>query len=371
MTALRTLAVTVALGAAFTSGAQSRCLWPEWADFKAAYLQADGRVIDRSRLEQPTVSEAQAYTAWLALVADDRDAFERVIRWTRDNLAAGDFSSRLPAWHWGQRAAGDWGVLDGNAATDADLWLAYALVEGARRWSRPSWQLDAAALVRRIVAEEVVYPDGRGPVLLPGPQGFRDEDGTLRVNPSYAPAFVLRRLAALEPTLAVLEAEQDRLLDAIVQHGFVPDWAQYVPGVGYRPTASEDGRGSYGAIRLYLWTALDTAAPGERRALARLRPFVHTLGTAALPEWFDPRSGAFGGKGGRAHRAAWLPFLKRTDPRRYRQQRDALRSRPVIASDGSRYYADVLTLIALGADAGRFAIASDGRLLPGRPPCPH
>jgi endo-1,4-beta-D-glucanase Y len=161
------------------------------------------------------------------------------------------------------------------------------------------------------------------------------------------------------------------LLDATVRHGFVPDWAEARSGEGYQPLDGRDvdGRGSYAAIRVYLWSALDAPSSARARSLARLRPFLQTIGTSALPEWFDPRSGEFGGRGGRAHQAALLPLLRLFDPHRGAAVAAQLRAPPVIAADGSRYYSDVLTLIALGADDGRYAIAPDGRLLSGRRQC--
>ena len=371
MRSIGRLVLTLALAAASASSAQAACPWPAWDAFRAAYVQADGRVIDRSQPEQPTVSEAAAYTAFLALVADDRPTFDSIVRWVRDNLAAGDLATRLPAWRWGRRGAGDWGVLDTNSATDADLWLAYALLEGGRRWHDPALIVAARHVAERILSDEVIYPDGREPVLLPGPIGFQSDDGHIRVNPSYAPPFVVQRLSALDPRYRPLLDAQDRLWAATVRRGFVPDWAEYVVGEGYRSLSDDLGRGSYGAIRVYLWTALMPDGRSRRQALERLRPFAATLGSGPLPEWFDPRSGATGGQAGRAHLAALLPFLKIVDRPRYTQVLRALHTGTLVAGDGRRYYADVLTLFAMGAEEGRYTIAGDGGLRPGSVTCRH
>jgi len=82
--------------------------WQAWEAFSKVFVQADGRVIDRTAGDRST-SEAQAYGLFFALVANDRVRFERILNWTVNNLAQGDLSTHLPAWLWGSTEAGGWG----------------------------------------------------------------------------------------------------------------------------------------------------------------------------------------------------------------------------------------------------------------------
>ncbi len=369
---VRRLAVMVTLFWVSVTPADALCrAWPEWAEFRQAYLQADGRVIDRSLPDQPTVSEAAGYAAFLALVGDDRPTFELIIRWVRDNLSGGDLNQRLPAWRWGHRDAGDWGVLDSNSASDADLWLAFDLVEAGRLWAEPRFARLGRQLAMRILDEEVVHLDDLGPVLLPGREGFVHDGQRAVVNPSYAPSFVLARLSSIDPRFGALNQSTDRLLDATVAFGFVPDWAEYVQGQGYRLVSGQEGRGAYNAIRVYLWTALMADGEARQRAMHRLQAFATQISGDELPEWFDPRTGESGGVASRAHRAALLPFLKQVAPVRYQRILRQLHETTAVAHDGGHYYGDVLALIALAYDEGRYAFASDGRLLRGSSSCRH
>src|SRR5688572_10477750 len=104
------------------SASAAELAWPAWERFKTLYLSADGRVIDASVPQHITTSEGQSYALFFALVANDRDAFAQVLRWTHDNLSQGDLSRRLPAWQWGRAEDGTWRVLDANSASDSDLW---------------------------------------------------------------------------------------------------------------------------------------------------------------------------------------------------------------------------------------------------------
>jgi len=88
--------------------------------FLARYVTRDGAVVRRDQ-GSDVVSEGQAYALLLASIAGDQPAFERVWRWTHAHLLGSD---GLLA----SRAAKDGRVLDRNAASDADLLAAWALV---------------------------------------------------------------------------------------------------------------------------------------------------------------------------------------------------------------------------------------------------
>ena len=85
--------------------------WPQWDRFAQRHLQADGRIVDFSVPARQSTSEGQSYGMFFALVANDRERFANLWRWSRGNLGAG--GDRLPAWQWGKRENSDaYGVLD-------------------------------------------------------------------------------------------------------------------------------------------------------------------------------------------------------------------------------------------------------------------
>src|SRR5207247_1494927 len=109
---------------------------------------------------------------------------------------------KLPAWQWGKRSDGVWGVIDANSAADADLWFSYVLLEAGRLWHEPRYTEAGRAMMRLIAANEVVDLPAGGPLsgafLLPAPAGYihgTDDDRRWRFNPSYQPLPILRRLA--------------------------------------------------------------------------------------------------------------------------------------------------------------------------------
>lgn len=342
--------------------------WPAWEQFAAGFIRDDGRVVDWTDNARST-SEGQSYALFFALVANDRTRFERILGWTRDNLAAGSLGEHLPAWHWGKTetdVAPRWDVIDPNSASDADLWIAYALLQAGRRWARPELAAEAQALLALVEARELRRASAHT-LLLPGPQGFESEAG-LRLNPSYLPPFLLKNLAVERPNgpwQAVLDSHV-RMLPSLAPGGRTPDWYLLTPR-GPRLDTPSDGRGSYDAIRNYLWAGLGPASMPEARAqLAALKPFLALLrGIGRTPEVWYPDGRAPTGIGPPGFDAALLPFLKACGAddlaSAARARLDRARLGDLLGSP-ARYYDQVLALFGEAHDQNRYRFGPDGRL---------
>jgi endo-1,4-beta-D-glucanase Y len=347
--------------------------WQAWDDFARNFLADSGRLIDPSTYYGQTTSEGQAYALFFALVADDRSRFAAILRWTENNLCAGDLSAHLPAWQWGRKADGSYAVIDANPAADADLWIAYTLQEAGRLWRLPRYVMLGQQVAERILAEETAVMDGLGRLLLPAPAGFLQDAGHARFNPSYVPLQLLRRLAdgsvTAESTSGWQEIERNalRMIIESAPRGFVPDWIGYTAGTGFGPVASGDGAagiGSFNAIRTYLWAGMLAAdTPDRARLLTRLRPMADLAITAgAPPERIDTRSGAADGTGDAGFSAALLPLIDATAGRHAATlQRARITARDPLARRDN-YYEQALTLFGLGWADGVYRFAPDGQL---------
>ena len=352
--------------------------WPAWQALRRDLMSRDGRIIDRYASDS-TTSEGQAYGLFFALVANDRAGFELQLRWAEDNLAGGDLTARLPAWRWGRRPDGSWNVLDSNAASDADLWMAYALAEAGRLWKNRRYDALGRLLARRIAAEEVIELPGLGPTLLPGPQGFRRGERAAKLNPSYLPLPLLRWFARNrpEPVWTGLRDASLRLLHDSAPHGLAPDWTVFDAdqGWGLSDLAADERSGSYNAIRVYLWLGLtDADDPARARLLERYAPMARLAQTlGGMPEKVDPtRPAAEQASSARADgpvgfQASMLTFADALGQTALSEQ---LAER--VASQGvlpHAYYDQVLCLFALGFRERRYRFAADGSLLPGWAAC--
>jgi len=340
--------------------------WPAlYQSYTRAFLDNQIRVIDRDTGDR-TTSEGQAYAMFFALVANDRSRFDGLLRWTELNLAAGDLTAQLPAWLWGRDANDRWGVLDANAASDADVWMAYVLLEAGRAWNDQHYTSIGRSLAKRIADEEVADIGGIGPVLLPAPKGFRQDDA-IRLNASYLPLQVFVGLGHLLPDGPWERIAQriSTLVSASAPHGFATDWIDFAPGRGF----SASDAGSYDAIRVYLWAGmLDPAASGRDAILRSLSGMTDWLRKNAAPPEKVRRDGSVEVPNGPVgFSAALLPYLsaigeKKLADAQSGRLRSALDSRTGLYGRPPRYYDQNLALFALGWTERRFWFDSSGTL---------
>ena len=200
MRSLRCMAL-VTLGAVmFAVNAQAQtCDWPLWQNYAKRFVQDDGRVLNSSMKPTESSSEGQSYAMFFALVGNDRASFDKLWTWTKANMSGSDISQNLPGWLWGKKADNTWGVIDQNSASDADLWMAYALLEAARVWNAPQYRADAQLLLANVERNLIVRVPGLGKMLLPGPVGYVHAGGLWRFNPSYQVLAQLRRFQKERP----------------------------------------------------------------------------------------------------------------------------------------------------------------------------
>lgn len=368
-------ALRIALVELATFGAAGQSLdgrWPLWERYAERFLTADGRVVDRDA-DNRTTSEGQAYGAFFALVANDRQRFDRILSWTVENLCEGDVSRRLPAWHWGVAADGQGKVMDANAASDADLWLAYSLFEAGRLWRAGHYTEMGAKIARRIQSDEVVTLPGFGPMLLPGPNGFAPAKNQFRLNPSYLPPQLLRRLSEVDPRgpWAAIHDRIPALWRGSRVGGFVADWTGWTASGGFDPKlAGDNGKASYDAIRVYLWAGmLHPDAPNRSELIEAVRGMVEHLRSAEFPpEDVGPDGRIRNLRSGVGFSAAVLPLLLSVAERdaliaQRRRVSQSFDSDTRLYGRPARYYDQCLVLFGLGWTEERFRFGPDGQLI--------
>jgi endoglucanase len=350
--------------------AQSSCAaqdWQSlWKSYVAGFMDNQVRVIDHDQGDR-TTSEGQAYGMFFALVANDRSHFDALLGWTEKNLAGGDLSAQLPAWLWGRGANNQWGVLDKNSAADADLWMAYTLLEAGKIWNEPRFTRTGLALAQRIAAEEVEPVPGLGLVLMPGATGFQHGD-TYRLNSSYLPLQLvlgLEHLAPGGPWKEVATAVPTLVGDS-APHGFVSDWTNFTTGSGIRVSP---GDGSYDAIRVYLWAGmLDKATPHRDDLLKALSGMDSYLRTHAVP---PAKVGSDGNvedaKGPVGFSAALLPYAAALEDDQIENQqmarvKSALATQNGLLGNPPKYYDQNLALFGLGYVERQFWFDAKGEL---------
>lgn len=258
-------------------------LAPAWIAYREHFVEPSGRVVDPHAGNRST-SEGQAYAMVRALWADDRATFDLAWTWMRDNLQSGD-PARLPAWLWGQSAAGRWEILDPQPAADADQLAAWALIGGARRWKEPAMAEAASALLAGIWSQETELVDGER-VVLPGPWAMGKDP--LVFNPSYQLPFAWRTFADFDREhdwASLIGPAYRRLHTCRGSSGLPSDWCYFDRATGARvpPADPRHDEFAFEAFRVGWTLAAEAKWHGDRRARVLLKPFLALLGRDADP----------------------------------------------------------------------------------------
>ena len=336
----------------------------QWEGFRTRFVQPDGRVIDHTSDDRST-SEGQAYALVFALLANDRETFTRILTWTRDNLSGGDLAHQ-PAWLWGKTGGGDWRIIDANPASDASLWLAYALIEGGRLWQEPTYLPWAKALLQDVAKTEVVKAGDGSPLLLPGPEGFGDTTEGWRINQSYLADFQLRRLAEVDPEGPWTRLWQTHVarLSQLPPPGLALDWLHVNPDGSIDTRTLEPA--SYDAIRVYLWAGLSWRLANSKDQ-SPLCAYTDLLRRDGGPREHTRPNGTTEGVAPVGFSAALLPFVRRcgaTDLLAGLHQRLDQAWNGQVFGEPAQYYDQALALFGTGFDEGRYIINDTGQIEP-------
>jgi endo-1,4-beta-D-glucanase Y len=357
-----------AIAAVFPGALLAAPGWALWEKLAPRIVDAQGRVIDRTAGDR-TTSEGQSYALFFSLVAGERERFEKILDWTQSNLAGGDLGARLPAWLSGGSSGGPVSILDANSASDADLWLAYTLLQAGRAWEHKRYTDLGLRLASLIAQQEVRDLPGLGAMLMPGATGFANKAGDVQLNPSYLPLQVFAGLAQAQPDGPWQRVADNvpRVIKGSAPSGYALDWVSYRSAAGFvvEPTIYGKPRASYDAIRVYLWAGmLAPGTPGRSQILQSLRGISDHLKKVAFPaSEIQPDGRVSNAHSPMGFSAALLPYLAATGDTQT-LARQSLRVRQRLNSGGdARYYDICLILFGLGWMEGRYHFDSKGKLI--------
>ncbi|WP_126173407.1 glycosyl hydrolase family 8 [Altericroceibacterium xinjiangense] len=277
------LSTACTIGAPRATAAKESLHWPL---FKTRFLDSSGRIVDTGN-NRISHSEGQGYGMVLAVKAGDRPAFDKIWRWTKNNLRQG--GNPLFAWRYDPRLPQP--VSDPNNATDGDLLIAWALGEAGQVWGVPSL-LTEARVIRKAVLARLTVDLGGLKLLLPGEKGFLRE-GAATLNPSYYVWPALESFARVAPG----EGWQQIIIDGsafLTRARFGPaglptDWVEMLDTGEVRPAPDREPRFGFDAVRVPLYAAL-----AGRSGLARpvTEYWRSRLAAGAfVPAWVDVKTG--------------------------------------------------------------------------------
>jgi endoglucanase len=341
--------------------------WPSmWKSYVGGFMDNQVRVIDHDAGDR-TTSEGQAYGMFFSLVANDRSHFDGLLRWTEHNLADGDLAENLPAWLWGHGSSNQWGVLDKNSASDADIWMAYTLLEAGKAWNEPRYTKIGIAMAHHVAEREIADVPGLGTTVMPGPTGFQ-HGGSYRLNASYVPLQLVLGLNHFMPDgpWEKVAATIPLIVSSSAPHGFVSDWTEVKTDKGLQASPTI---GSYDAIRVYLWAGMLDSSTKDRDALLKslsgMTNYLHTNTTP--PAKARPDGTIEDPKGPAGFSAALIPFAEALNQQQIADQqmsrvRSELKPQTGLLGAPPKYYDQNLALFGLGFAQRQFWFDPNGRL---------
>lgn len=255
-----------------------------WEAYRQRFIQADGRVIDWEA-EARSTSEGQAYAMLRSVFIDDPKTFALTLTWAEKNLRRDQPADTLWAWKWGRYGQNQWGILDRNFASDADVDAITALILASRRWNRPDYLRLAQSKLRDVWMLAIV-PVGKQRYLLPGPREAFQQPTKLILNPSYFSPAAFRLFAQVDRShdwLSLVNSSYQMLEKsaALSTLQLPSDWLaldtetqQFQALLGTEPIFSRYG---FDAYRVWWRLALDATWFGEPRAKRYLQQHLSPL----------------------------------------------------------------------------------------------
>jgi endoglucanase len=278
--------------------AESGLLQEAWQGYRTAFIQGDGRVVDLER-DGVSTSEGESYAMLRAVWSGDRDTFDRVWRWTQDNL--GTRETGLFGYLWGNNHHGAYTLLSRDSAADADEDIALALLLASRRWGNAGYLSGSRGVLAAIWTHEVATAGGR-PYLSAGSWAPGNRSAGLVVNPSYMAPSAYRLFAGVDPAhpwaqlvttaYSVIRDCTASPLSTGRSAGLPPNWCAIAGDgrAGPAPQMSKPDTYGYDAFRTMWRVAVDVLwnrAPEGRAYLANATPLLRdwTAHHSLAPEY--------------------------------------------------------------------------------------
>jgi endo-1,4-beta-D-glucanase Y len=245
--------------------------------FLDTYVDDDGRV-QRADQGGDTVGEGQAYGMLIAVAIGDEQRFDAIWSWAKDNIQRPD---GLLSFLWK-----DGKVADPEAASDADVDAARALLVASCRFKKPAYKQEALDLGKAILDNETASFQG-SPVVVAGPWARKDP---ITLNPSYfSPAtFAALGEATGDGRWGSLSASARSVTDILMPNdgSLPPDWASVQKGkpvpISAPGQTSGPGRFGFDAARTLVRMAEDPD-PAGRRIAAKAWPAFEGKEPARIP----------------------------------------------------------------------------------------
>ena len=223
-----------------------------WLSFLKEHFKEDGYIYDN--YNNYIHSEGQGFSMLSAVYFDDKDNFDKLWNWTKNNLKIRN--DNLFSWKYKDNK-----VVDNNNATDADIFIAWALLKAYEKWGDKKYNF-YYKLISEDIYNNLIYNNG---ILLPGVEGFINNN-IITLNLSYYVFPAIKDFSELDPKWEEVIITGENLVTLTYKKwGMIPDWINFNVNTGdiLLPDNNMPIQAGHDAIRvpLYLkWAGYDELA---------------------------------------------------------------------------------------------------------------
>jgi endoglucanase len=259
-----------------------------WETYKKEYIDPTSfRVVDKQK-DGITTSEGQSYGMLMSAWMDDQPTFDKVWKWTQDNLQKPNTNSF--SWLWGKDSKGEYKVLTelggDNVATDGDIDIAFSLIKASQKWNNPKYLDSAKLIMNDIWTNEVIITKNGKYLLVSNDLEKKYNKSEVLVNPSYFNTAAFHEFAKINSennwdrlsvdSYEFLEKSSESVLDYNKSAFLPPDWMLVnIDNGTVKPTGKEDfsSRYSFDAARIPWRVGLDYQLNKNKQAASYLEKF--------------------------------------------------------------------------------------------------
>jgi endoglucanase len=165
---------------------QLEALKKSWVFYLDRFVSPDGLVSDFEN--NISTSEGQAYGMWRSVIMKDKQNFDNIWQFTKKNYQVRT-DDNLFAW---KARSKEFKIIDYTVASDADIDIAYSLINAYENWGDDSYLNEAKQIIDSIWKKLIFDVNGR--LIL----GFSDdpyEENGLIFNPSYFSPYAYKKFS--------------------------------------------------------------------------------------------------------------------------------------------------------------------------------
>ncbi len=258
-----------------------------WEDYKRNFIQKDGRIVDFHN-KGITHTEGIGYGLYFSYKMGDDQTFRKIYDWGKNNIKKNRHG--LPGWKWGKKSNTEWGMMDYNSASDANLWIVYSLLLMYDQTGYMPYKRDADSMIYAIKKNHIMEHN-KLTFLLPWEKNIAEEY-EWNINPSYLIFEIFEYLA---------EYDKDAIWNKMIKSSILilkktrfsslelnPDWVIYSLDSKKFTLHPKHNKFGYDAIRIPLNIIRSDLSRVEKKAL--LKPYLeyvemmrnHLLGVVDL-----------------------------------------------------------------------------------------